>query len=495
MSVLLSRATSHAYATLLSSVVHTISERFRVVDRPSSGASLDKLEALIDRVPLDGPGVGSGRALEELDDIVSEHAVWYHHPDYLAHLNCPVALPAVAADAVLSAVNPSVDTWDQSKAATLIERRMLRWTADRIGFPAGDGVFTSGGTQSNLHALLLARETALEQVLHNEPTLSRPEAAARLTVFAGASAHFSVRKACFMLGLDDRSVVTVAEDSHGRIDPAELDDRIAALAETGKWAMAVVATAGTTDRGSIDPLGPIAELAESRGIWLHVDAAYGCGLLLSPTRRSLLDGIERASSVTVDFHKSFFQPVSSSALIVRNPRDLRRASWHADYLNPVNDEEPNQVDVSLQTTRRADAVKLWATLRAVGPTELGRMFDRVLDIAAAVHAQLATHPEIDLVAPTDLSTVLFRVRPLGCSLEESVALVPTIRSTLLERGTIHVAKTVIDGTPCLKLTLLNPDVQAAQVLDSVDRIVDVGRELLSAKGARHSAMAVQGGRA
>lgn len=493
MSVLLSRATSRAYANLVTGVVHTISERFRTVDRPSSGASLHTLETLVDRVSLNGPGVGTDRALEEVDTLVAEHAVWYHHPDYLAHLNCPVALPAVAADAVLSAVNPSIDTWDQSKAATLIERRVLRWTSDRIGFAAGDGVFTSGGTQSNMHALLLARETALEQLLHAEPTLSRPEAAARLTVFAGASAHFSVRKACFLLGLDDRAVVEVAEDARGRIDPAELDDHIAALAETGSWAMAVVATAGTTDRGSIDPLGAIAELAERRGIWLHVDAAYGCGLLLSPTRRSLLDGIERASSATVDFHKSLFQPVSSSALIVRDPRDLRRIRWHADYLNPVGDEEPNQVDVSLQTTRRADALKLWTTLRAVGPAELGRMFDRVLDTAAAVHAELAAHPEVDLVAPTDLSTVLFRVRPLGCSVEESGALVPGIRSTLLDRGTIHVAKTVIDGTPCLKLTLLNPDVEVTQVLDAVDRIVEVGRELLSGEGAGSSAMVVQGG--
>ena len=129
--------------------------------------------------------------------------------------------------------------------------------------------------------------------------------------------------------------------------------------------MAVVATAGTTDLGCVDPIAGIAEAAPGAGVWLHVDAAYGCGLLVSTRRRHLLDGIERADSVTVDFHKSFFQPISSSAIIVRHGPPC---SWptHADYLNPRTATVPNQVDKSLQTTRRFDALKLWMTLRTVG---------------------------------------------------------------------------------------------------------------------------------
>ena len=138
--------------------------------------------------------------------------------------------------------------------------------------------------------------------------------------------------------------------------------------------MAVVATAGTTDFGSIDPLPEIAELCARPGVWMHVDAAYGCGLLASRRHRDLLDGIERADSVTVDYHKSFFQPVSSSALLVRDGGTLRHATYHADYLNPrrmVEERIPNQVDKSLQTTRRFDALKLWLTLRVMGADAVG----------------------------------------------------------------------------------------------------------------------------
>src|SRR5690606_1127521 len=160
-----------------------------------------------------------------------------------------------------------------------------------------------------------------------------------------------------------------------------------------------------------DPLDPIAEACSEAGAWLHVDAAYGGGLILSRRRRPLLDGIERADSVTVDFHKTFFQPVSSSAVIVRRPADLAATAWHADYLNPAAEAEPNQVDKSLQTTRRFDALKLWTTLRSLGADRLGEMVDAVCDLAAEVHSLLERDRDFTVLGPTDLSTVLFRFQP------------------------------------------------------------------------------------
>jgi len=240
---------------------------------------------------------------------------------------------------------------------------------------------------------------------------------------------------------------------------------------------ASAATAGTTDRGCIDPLEPIADVCDLEDVWLHVDAAYGCGLLVSPTRRHLLDGIERARSVTADFHKSFFQPVSSSALLVRDPADLRRASWHADYLNPEDADEPNQVDKSLQTTRRFDALKLWTTLRASGAPAIGRAFDAVLDVTEQVHDHVRRHPELVLLAPTQLSTVLFRWQPDGVSDAEADALVAPLRATLLAEGRVLIAKTVVDGRPASKLTLLNPETTAEQVVASLDHVVATAERL------------------
>ncbi|MDR7185742.1 L-2,4-diaminobutyrate decarboxylase [Microbacterium trichothecenolyticum] len=459
---LLTRPNADAYRDLIAQTSAQVADRFETTTQPFSGASRAELQRLVDDVPLDGGGVGSSQAVREIDQLFLEHAVWFHHPAYAAHLNCPVALPAVAAETVLAAVNTSVDTYDQSAVGTLMERRLIGWAADRVGFTHGGGVFTSGGTQSNLHALLLAREAALAAT-----SLPRPRALARLVVFATASSHFSVGKSALLLGLADDAVIEVADDGEGRMDAAALALAIREAAASGRLPMAVVATAGTTDRGVIDPVAAIADVCDAHGVWLHVDAAYGCGLLVSPRRRHLLAGAERARSITVDFHKSFFQPVSSSAILVREPRDLAAGAWHADYLNPLENDEPNQVDVSLQTTRRFDALKLWVTLRALGADRIGEMFDTVIDLAGAVGDEIAADPELELVGRTQLSTVLFRVRPEGVDDLARDALVAGVRRVLFESGRALVAKTVIDGRPCLKLTLLNPET----TLDDIRQIL------------------------
>lgn len=455
---ILTSATAERYRSAVTSTVDRLADRFAAADRPTTDTAPEVLRGRVHDIDLDGEPLGTDRALAELDDLFVREAVWFHDPGYLAHLNCPVALPAVAAESVLAAVNPSVDTWDQSRIGTEIERHVVAWLAGRIGFAAGDGIFTSGGSQSNLQALLLAREAARATGV-----------AAAGTVFTTAETHFSIAKSARLLGLE--TVVDVATDDAGRMRPAALAEAIAATRAAGGTPIAVVATAGTTDRGVIDPLEPIADVCDLEDVWMHVDAAYGCGLLVSPTRRHLLDGIERARSVTTDLHKSFFQPVSSSALLVRDPADLRRTAWYADYLNPEDAAEPNQVDKSLQTTRRFDALKLWTTLRAAGADAIGAAFDAVIDLAAATHAIVDEHPDLVLVAPTQLSTVLFRWQPAGMTDDDADALVAPIRAALLAEGRVLIAKTVIDGRPCNKLTLLNPETTPTQMRASLDHVV------------------------
>ncbi|MBO9040828.1 pyridoxal phosphate-dependent decarboxylase family protein [Curtobacterium flaccumfaciens] len=466
---LLTTATAERYRSAVTSTVDRLADRFAAADRPTTDTAPEVLRARVQDVDLDAEPLGTDRALAELDELFVREAVWFHDPAYLAHLNCPVALPAVAAESVLAAVNPSVDTWDQSRIGTEIERHVVSWLAGRIGFAAGDGIFTSGGSQSNLQALLLAREAL----------------GVSGTVFTTAETHFSIAKSARLLGLE--AVVAVATDHAGRMVPAALAEAIAAARAAGQTPMAVVATAGTTDRGVIDPLEPIADVCDLEGVWLHVDAAYGCGLLVSPTRRHLLDGAERARSVTADLHKAFFQPVSSSALLVQRPEDLRRTAWYADYLNPEDAAEPNQVDKSLQTTRRFDALKLWATLRATGADAIGEAFDAVIDLAAATHWIVEEHPDLVLVAPTQLSTVLFRWQPAGMTDEAADALVAPIRSALLAEGRVLIAKTVVDGRPCNKLTLLNPETTPEQMRASLEHVVATAARVRAVTAATEGA--------
>ncbi|PRY61939.1 L-2,4-diaminobutyrate decarboxylase [Glycomyces artemisiae] len=474
---LLGRDSAAAYRGLVADVAARLAERFAAVDQPWTGAAPAALAPAVAAVDLDRPLESFEAAFDEVGGLYLDDAVWFHHPRYLAHLNCPVALPAVAAETVLAAVNTSLDTWDQSAGGTLIEQRLIDWTAQRVGLgPDADGVFTSGGTQSNLHALLLARDEAVEAVLlkHRVEAGTPPrsvEVLPRLRFFASPHSHFSVVKAARILGLGEDAVVTVPADDWFRLNPAALDAAIETCREQGNVPAAVVATAGTTDFGSVDPLGPIAEIAAAHGVWLHVDAAYGCGLLVSLEHRGLLDGIGQADSVTVDYHKSFFQPVSSSALLVKDRAALRHVTHHADYLNPVEGALPNQVDKSLQTTRRFDALKLWMTLRTLGPDALGAMFDRVCALADQTWDWLASDPRFEVAAPpSQLSTVLFRLAGADDEVHR------TAREALAASGEGMVAATRVEGRIALKLTLLNPETSLEDVVPVLEALARHGKE-------------------
>ena len=475
---LLTHETAAEYLAGMSRVTDLVATHLAAT-APSTGATVAELTPAVEAIDLDRPATDLDSALSEVTDLYLRDAVWFHHPSYVAHLNCPVALPAVLAEAILAAVNTSVDTWDQSVGGTLIEQRLVRWTADRIGFGTdADGVFTSGGTQSNLQALVLARGEAMRSA-----SAAVPGGQQRLRILATEHSHFSVVKSARIMGLHPDAVISVPTDETGGMSLTSLRDALDSIGDRDEIAMAVVVTAGTTDLGVIDPVAGAADLCAEYGAWLHVDAAYGGGLLVSARRRHLLEGIERADSATVDFHKTFFQPISSSALIVRRGATLAHVTHHADYLNPRTAVTPNQVDKSMQTTRRFDALKLWMTLRVTGADALGEMFDEVIDRAHEVWDELRSDGRFEVATEPTLSTVLMRYRPEGVSAEEADLLNPRIRHALLGRGDVMVAGTVIDGRSWLKFTLLNPGTPLEHLRGILETIAETGDQLMAEDAA------------
>ncbi|MFF4830648.1 lysine decarboxylase DesA [Streptomyces sp. NPDC001315] len=470
-SHLLNDLTAEDYRRSVTEGVERVAAKLATTDRPFTGITVDALAPRIEQIDLDKPLHDTSAVLDELEEVYLRDAVYFHHPRYLAHLNCPVVIPAVLGEAVLSAVNSSLDTWDQSAGGTLIERKLIDWTAARIGLgPAADGVFTSGGTQSNLQALLLAREEA------------KTDSLARLRVFASEVSHFSVQKSAKLLGLSADAVVSIPVDTDKRMRTVALAHELDRCRKDGLVPMAVVATGGTTDFGSIDPLPEIAELCAQYGVWMHVDAAYGCGLLASVKYRDRIDGIERADSVTVDYHKSFFQPVSSSAVLVRDAATLRHATYHAEYLNPrrmVQERVPNQVDKSLQTTRRFDALKLWMTLRVMGADGIGGLFDEVCDLAAEGWRLLAADPRFDVIVRPSLSTLVFRYIPAAVTDPAEIDRANLYaRKALFASGDAVVAGTKVAGRHYLKFTLLNPETTADDIAAVLDLIAGHAEQYL-----------------
>lgn len=453
-------------------------------DGPLPGASHGGLTAAVraacghELLPEDG--IGAHAALSGLTRMLAAGAADPADPACAAHLHCPPLAVAVAADLAACALNPSLDSWDQAPSATALEPEVIATFADLVGFLPGiaDGAVTSGGTESNLMGLLLARDHAVR--IHHGGNAARtglpPDAAGRLRVLCSAAAHFSVTRGAGLVGLGEDAVVPVAVDREHRMDIGELRRELAMLASRGEIAVAVVATAGTTDLGAIDPLPEVAQLAAEHETWLHVDAAYGGGALFSRRLSPLLDGLAGADSMALDLHKLGWQPVPAGVFLARSAALFAPLERSVAYLNPDDDQDagyPSLLNRSLRTTRRPDVFKIAVTLRALGRSGLGALTDRCHDLARHAAARITDHPRLELFADPVLSTVVFRYLPTPPGADPNLVNAE-LRRVLLAEGRAVVGRTEAGGAVRLKLTLLNPHATEADVDALLEAVVAAG---------------------
>lgn len=419
---------------------------------PSAGpARLRETATAIEPLPEDPEPLGE--VLADVGRTVLAHGARVADPWCAAHLHPPTLLTAAATELAIAATNQSMDSYDQAPMATYVEDRLVGRLSELIGLPeTGSGVLTSGGTASNLLGLLLARDHAA-----GGPNLSGlPAGAGRWRILASAGAHVSVRQAAAVLGLGRDAVVAVTTDDDGRMDVAALDRTLDQLKQTGGVPIAVVGTAGTTDTGAVDPLAALADRAAAVGAWFHVDAAVGSALVLSDRLRPLVAGLERADSITADLHKLWWQPIGASALLVRDAAALGSVREPADYLNRTDDDVLNLVDRSLDTSRRFDALKILVSLRATGRRRLAGLVEHLVDLAAKAGEAVRRRTDLELLAPPQTVTVLFRCRPDGVDEDRLDALNVDVQRRLLASGRAVVGRTRYRGRVALKLTFTNP---------------------------------------
>ncbi|MER5939705.1 aminotransferase class V-fold PLP-dependent enzyme [Streptomyces sp. NPDC001928] len=442
----------HALRPLLDTVLDALNEgaQARGGPLPAGGpqAVAARMRAAVGDVL---PDEGDPDALHTVVRALAEAAADPVDPFCTAHLHCPPLAVATAADLAVSTLNPSLDSWDQAPGASELEALVTaalarevfgdsgglrRETSGATTAPVGppqplpSALITTGGTESNQLALLLAREAC----------------GAGVRLVHGANAHHSLPRAAWLLGLAEPVVVPAPA---GALDPAALDEALTEL----PGPHLVAATAGTTDAGIIDPLPEIAALCAAHGARLHVDAAYGGGLLFSDRYRDRLSGLDTADTVTLDLHKLGWQPVAAGLLAVRDPGDLTVLHHRADYLNADDDTDaglPDLLGRSLRTSRRPDALKIAVTLKTLGRSGLGRLVERVCDSAREFAALVDDHPGFELHDRPTLSTVLFR--PAHAT-DDAVA---AVRRRLLTEGRAVLGRARTDGRLWLKVTLLNP---------------------------------------
>ncbi|WP_306322242.1 MULTISPECIES: aminotransferase class V-fold PLP-dependent enzyme [unclassified Streptomyces] len=400
-------------------------------------------------------GTGPEDALRTLVTALTEGAADPADPLCAAHLHCPPLAVATAADLAASALNPSMDSWDQAPAASALEALVTTTLAHEVYGPepatTPDALVTTGGTEANQLAVLLARETtntayATYATYATHAKQAAPVAPEPLHLLLGANAHHTLPRAAWLLGLPDP--VTIPAPA-GTLDPAALDEALTAL----PGPKLVAATAGTTDAGLIDPLPEIADICERHGARLHIDAAYGGGALFSPREAPKLHGLARAHTVALDLHKLGWQPVAAGFLAVHDTTETTALDHQADYLNADDDTEaglPDLLGRSLRTTRRPDILKAAVTLKALGRTGLAALIDQVTALAHHLAHLIDVHPRFELYDTPTLTTVLFR--PTGAT-DETIA---AIRRSLLTEGRAVLGRARMDGRLYLKATLLNP---------------------------------------
>ncbi|WP_374213744.1 pyridoxal phosphate-dependent decarboxylase family protein [Pectobacterium polonicum] len=444
---------------------------------------------LRERITLDfnPQGLGNQAAIERAIEYFLKDSLSVHHPQCVAHLHCPSLVVSQAAEVLINATNQSMDSWDQSPSATIIEMKLIEWLRTQVGYQSGDaGVFTSGGTQSNLMGLMLARDAFFARQGHSIQQDGLVGNLKKIKVFCSENAHFSVQKNMALLGLGYQCVTLVKTDRFARMDLNDLAEKVALAKANGEQILAIVATAGTTDAGAIDPLRAIATLAAEHQIWVHVDAAWGGALLLSEKYRDYLDGIELVDSITLDFHKQFFQTISCGAFLLKEVRHYELMRYQAAYLNSEFDEAqgvPNLVSKSLQTTRRFDALKLWMGLEALGQQQYAAIIDHGVTLAQQVAQYVDEHASLELVMQPQLASVLFRYRPQPLATENDAAIAllnQRIGDALLESGRANVGVTEFNGVTCLKLTLLNPTVNLDDVKVLLALVESTAQPLLTA---------------
>jgi L-2,4-diaminobutyrate decarboxylase len=404
----------------------------------------DHVENIASRPVVDWKSAAELRAIvKETADPVGallDCAIQLHHPSYMGHQVCPPFPTAVIADLLISTLNQSTAVWEMSPIGTIVEQEIVRWLAGLAGYPPESlGTAVSGGSAANLTGLLAARARWRARGGDGTPV-----------ILASADTHYSVARAASIMGIPD--VVKIETDDMHRMS---IDALRAALQQHGDAVLAVVATSGSTATGAFDDLLAVRDAA--RDTWLHVDAAHGASVLLSDRLRHLVRGLDRADSLSWDPHKMMWMPLSLGVILVRDAQWLRRAfEADAPYLFHAEREADNIGAVTIQCSKRADAVKLWLTLRLAGTAPITAALEKVTDITRYLYDLVRASDDFEAMHEPDFNIFCFRFRGTD---EQNLEL----REKLIRSGEAWITSTVLKGKRVLRVTMINPGTKKADV--------------------------------
>jgi aromatic-L-amino-acid decarboxylase len=444
-------------------------------DQPiGRSASRAELEALLREPPPEAPQRFED-VLQTFDEHVAAHACRINHPRFLAFIPAAPNFISVLGDLLCSGTNFFAGVWLEAAGPAQVELVVLDWFRQFLGLPEGtQGVLTSGGSEANLTALVVAREALT------------PDERNRAVLYLTEQRHWSVDRAAKIMGLRPEQLRPVPADEQFQLDLVALQHLIAADRRAGLSPWVVVANAGATNTGAVDPLAPLADLCDVERLWLHVDAAYGWTAVLTEQGRADLAGIGCADSVTLDPHKWLAQPYDAGCVLVRDGRLLVQAfAIRPDYMQDVQPgaDEVNFADHGLALTRRFRALKIWFSLKVLGVGWFRDLVTHSCQLAELAQALLERDAVFEILSPRCLSVVCFRFVPAPVkewsATEESsldrlnLALIDAVRAT----GRAFLSSTRLRGRVAIRVCFVNWRTTTADVEEVVGLLKTLGGEL------------------
>ena len=449
-----------------------------------------KKEELLTLLDLSLPKDGSWDLFFTSLENYIKYSIKTGHSQNFNQLWSGITAPGLLADNFTTLTNTSMATYEMAPIATLIEKTIIQEIKQLIGFKKGEGLFVSGGSQSNLVSICCARHkkepTIKEKGLYG---ISHP-----LTLFVSEQAHYSFSKAATLLGIGSNSIKKVKSSIDGTIIPEELEKAIKISLEKGEQPFYIGATTGSPLTGSFDPINEIAAIAKSYGLWLHIDGAYGGAVLFSDKHKKLLDGIEKADSFSWDFHKVMGLPLSCSAVIIKDPSSLYDTfqSPGMDYMfHNEEEKQENQEDqfddlglLSIQCGRRVDALKLWLSWKYYGYNGYKTRIERFFKLAEHAESIVTAHPNLELIVPRKFLTLCFRYIPKHQNLKDLTDSEISdfnlqLRKTLWEKGLSLINYGFLKGQVTFRIVIANESLEVSDLDQLFFNISETADELLN----------------
>lgn len=404
--------------------------------------------------PLPQDGSDTDTVFTELERKLFPNSAQINHPGYFGYIT-PTPTPAgVIGDLIASALNQNVGVWPSAPAAVAMERQTVRWLTDLVGYDRqSGGNLTSGGMTANFIALKLARDRTSGDRAQHEGL------AGKWLVYSSEERHVSIDKSVDAIGLGRKALRVLPTDDRFRLRIDSLEEAIEKDRNAGIRPMCIVAMGGTTNNGAVDDLRALRLIADREKCWLHVDAAYGGGMLLSKKHPGTLDGLELADSVTLDPHKWFYAPLDAGAILVKDESQLTRSfGIRPPYLTDQMDQGGERYDYfvhGFEQSRRFRSLKVWMGFKRYGAKQIGQWVDNNVDQARRLHELAVNHPDFEPATVPPMSAICIRFCPAGLSEPDAAKLHARVARAIEQEGRYWISTTVLKGRAWFRINPVN----------------------------------------